>query len=876
MRRVELTPLIAAASAGFAAWVSMGSLAVIGEGVPTRVGFLPPLWLLPALMFGAALAGWACRLSKSTSLPLFFSLVLLLPWVPMSTPPAFLIWSGPVEIGVWIAIAVAMLLARHPVPFFSASGPIRSGPRIAAALAFVAYLIGASSLASRMPSGDEPHYLVITQSILHDGDIRVENNYAQGQYLQYFPGSLRPHGGRRSVHGEMYSIHAPGLAVVVAPAFALAGYPGVVVFLSLVAAAGSALLWRQAYALTGSASAAWFAWATGALGATFFFEAFAVYPDGPGGTLVLFAALPLFERETSTRRWTAVGAALGLLPWLHTRFAVISCVLGLVLLLRLLRSAKGRAQIAPFLVFPVISAVAWFSFFRVVYGSFNPSSPYGGNTQTSASNILRGLPALFLDQQFGMLPNAPVYAFCLAGLVMLAFRKRRLALELCAVGIGYLAAVSSFQMWFAGDSAPARFLAPMVPLFSIPAAFLWSSSSMRATRSVAVAALTASLLATAMMVMVDGGRLAHNTSDGYARAAEWMSPLTDLPLALPSFFRHTPGDAVLRAGVWSAFLFAAVAVLRTLERKTDVRGVLELATPASLALAVMGAASTVWAIDAAPAVNSENSLTALSGYSAWLRPTGLDLEARTIAPADSLLPKLVVSTPRRRGVPSEQTLLLAPTPVRAGEYEVRLENGARAEGRAKLVIGRQARPIRTWDIGADLRSRTAVIRLPVTVGSLVVLGDGRASAGTVTLIPRRIWEGSSRLTSDIARRVEPYGPAQVFFFGAYDNYVFLEDPGFWVKGGERVQLAVTSDDLHAPLRMFVRNAAAINHVRIEIDGDVRSFDLHPREELTMAVPILDPRPGALIRIDSVSGFTPSEVEPGSTDERFLGVWVEFR
>ena len=307
--------------------------------------------------------------------------------------------------------------------------------------------------------------------------------------------------------------------------------------------------------------------------------------------------------------------------------------------------------------------------------------------------------------------------------------------------------------------------------------------------------------------MVDGGRLVHNTSDGYARAAEWISPLTDLPLALPSFFRHTPGDAVLRAGVWIVFLVAAVGVLRTLERKTDVRGVLELATPVCLALAVMGAATTVWAIDAVPAVNTENSLTALSGYSAWLRPTGLDLDARTIAPADRLLPKLVVSTPRRRGVPPAQTLLLAPTPVRAGEYDVCLEDGTQAEGRAKLVIGRQARPIKTWDLGADRCSRTTVIRLPVTVGSLVVLGDGRASAGTVTLIPRRIWEGSSHLTSDIARRVEPYGPAQVFFFGGYDNRVFLEDRGFWVKGGERVQLAVTRDDLRAPLQMFVPKRA---------------------------------------------------------------------
>ena len=65
-------------------------------------------------------------------------------------------------------------------------------------------------------------------------------------------------------------------------------------------------------------------------------------------------------------------------------------------------------------------------------------------------------------------------------------------------------------------------------------------------------------------------------------------------------------------------------------------------------------------------------------------------------------------------------------------------------------------------------------------------------------------------------------------------------------------------------------------MRVEIDGDVRRFNLHPSEEVTLAVPIVDPRPGALIRIESTSGFVPSDVEPGSTDERFLGVWVEFR
>src|SRR5262245_28035760 len=104
MRPVKPAPIIAAAVGGFAAWVSLGSLAVTGPDTASRVGFLPSLWLLAALISGAVLAALKFKLSTSTSLPLFFSLVLLLPWIPGSVPPAFLIWSGPIEFGVWTAI----------------------------------------------------------------------------------------------------------------------------------------------------------------------------------------------------------------------------------------------------------------------------------------------------------------------------------------------------------------------------------------------------------------------------------------------------------------------------------------------------------------------------------------------------------------------------------------------------------------------------------------------------------------------------------------------------------------------------------------------------------------------------------------------------
>ena len=42
------------------------------------------------------------------------------------------------------------------------------------------------------PSGDEPHYLVIAQSLWRDGDLKIENNHARGDYHAYFNGPLSP------------------------------------------------------------------------------------------------------------------------------------------------------------------------------------------------------------------------------------------------------------------------------------------------------------------------------------------------------------------------------------------------------------------------------------------------------------------------------------------------------------------------------------------------------------------------------------------------------------------------------------------------------------------------------------------------------------
>lgn len=874
MRGIPFTSLAAAACAGIALWCSSGSLGVGADDPASRIGFLPALWLLPLLTISSVLIAWRVRLKASRAMPLFFLLVLALPWMPVRVPAAFLLWTGPMVVGVWIAVAVAVStsLAASRVTRLGANA--FNSALTPAAIAFAAYLAAGWSLSALIPVGDEPHYLIITQSVLNDGDIRVENNYAEVQNRDYFPFPLRPHFGAPGVNGEQYSIHAPGVSVVVAPAFAFFGYPGVVVFLGLAAALGSALLWRAAYLLTQSPHAAWFGWASAAMSVPFFFQSFVVYPDGIAATLVMFAALSLVETETNRVRLLLIGAALAILPWLHARFALVSAAFGLVLCLRILQLPDARPRLTALFAIPAASAIAWFAFFRMVYGRFDPSAPYSGDTQTSALNTLSRLPAMLFDQQFGVLPNAPIYAFGLAGVVAFARARPRLAAELALVVVPYVLLTATFRDWWGGASGPGRYQAPIALLMGLPAAWLWAATTRVSTRAAGIAALFVSVLTTAALAAVDGGRLAYNEFDGYSRFADWTTPVVDVALGLPTFVRQSADAAMVRALVWIVSLGGAVLVLRRFDglRRAAVFAAM---TPAVFAIAMMCALSVVWMLDGVAAPNSERSQAAvLEAYDDVLRPNGVILRGPEIHRAEAVLPHIAFATPARRdAVPPARTLLLMPTTVPGGIYELRWGSHASTIGRADLLIGRMARPARSWDLQSEFADGVSTLELPVSVGSLLIAAASDIPAGRMTLHPIKIWTGPLQITTEIARRAERYGSAVVFFFDL--NSVFHEEPGFWLRGGREARIAAAPATRGAPLRLFLRNGAAPNVVELEIDGSRQVLEFQPGEERLIDLTGAN-RPGVLLRIGSRAGFRPSESNPASKDTRVLGVWVEFR
>ena len=665
-------------------WLSLGALTVAGAAARSRIGILPSIgWLfvlIAAAFFGATGVAASGRRARVAAL----SIVAVLPWLPFQVPVATFVWTGHARAWLWIGVLVALLApARRwiiPPTIRRMAADRRAAPWLAASFALCVYLVAAWLVSPRLPGGDEPHYLIITQSLLADRDLKIENNHRQRDYRAYFDGVLRPDYLRRGQDGQIYSIHAPGLPVIIAPAFALFGYPGVVVFVTILSAWGTALAWIASWRATADAASAWFGWAAAALSVPFMFHSFVIYPDAPAALAVMFCVVTIMAgRETSNRSLFATGIALALLPWLHTRFAILAAALGAVAAVRTIGAKPFARRLALLLLPPAISAAAWLWFFFAIYGTPNPAAAYGGATQTSLANLPRGLVGFLFDQQFGLLPNAPVYACAACGFVLMMRRHRRLTIELLLVAAPYGLAVVLYQMWWAGASSPARFLVAILLPAAIPAA-VWFSVVGRGARILGLGALLVSVLITATVAGVERGQLLYNVrQEEAARWLTWISPVVNIATGVPSLFHSSTGVALLHAVVWVIACAATAWIAVRLGRSRVDSGTVALGIGVAAAASMMIALSVVWRIDRAqPVTPQAGNLALLRHYDrARLAVRFEPLEVLPLADVPPLLP--LEGSPA--GVPARGQPMVVLPHAPAALYQIDADVLSRGAGR---------------------------------------------------------------------------------------------------------------------------------------------------------------------------------------------------
>ncbi len=276
--RSAIGPLVV----GLAAWCALGEMSVLTPDDPSLRVAIPAQWYwFPAAALAAGVVpGWRRRPLSATP-----ALLATLPWWPVAMPALALVWSGAMA---WFAILLAGIAAFVRVG--SGADPSLAHRRspfrpaiAAAALTVVVAVFAAWSLSPRLPGGDEPHYLIITQSLLQDGDIQIENNHTARDFAasttrvtrrptsRFADGTARSTPSTRPVH-----------AVVVLPAFAAFGYRGAQATVVLLAAIASALMWYAGWLATGDRRAAWVAWLAVAGTPTFVIQSVTIFPDSIG------------------------------------------------------------------------------------------------------------------------------------------------------------------------------------------------------------------------------------------------------------------------------------------------------------------------------------------------------------------------------------------------------------------------------------------------------------------------------------------------------------------------------------------------------------------------------------------------------------------
>jgi hypothetical protein len=344
-------------------------------------------------------------------------------------------------------------------------------------------------------SGDEPHYLMIAESLRADGDLNLANNYLQNDGQLFGRDGLQP-----ELHaiparkGKLHSIHGIGLPVLLLPVHALAqrvagvtskevltrfrmdrglfAYSIVSIFLMALTSLGLALLASGLAAITTPGAAAAIAIAVG-ISPPVVSHSFLVFPEAVALFVTCCTVWFATRRrlDTDLRVAPFIAFSLGALPWVHQKYFVYAVGLMFVLAWTrrdlLHRFSTGQSVLgAALFIAPQVALLWWL---RYEWGTFGGALTTGvltpGTVPLTSDSLRAGSVGLWFDRQSGMLAYAPLFWIAPACWAVTWRRTWPYALPVLLL---YLPAAAFVIGWWAGFAPAARYLAPAVPLLTVP------------------------------------------------------------------------------------------------------------------------------------------------------------------------------------------------------------------------------------------------------------------------------------------------------------------------------------------------------------------------------------------------------------------------
>ncbi len=319
------------------------------------------------------------------------------------------------------------------------------------------------------PSGDEPAYLVISQTLQKYHSFNVLLDYRHSDYRTFYPAPLEPH-VVPGPDGRLLPLHSPGGPLLWLVPFVLWGRAGAVGFMVVLSALLVANVYRFLRERQIQAGYAVLTALVLAIGSPIYVYAAMSFVEPIGALIVLYAVRVLLAHRPHPVRVLVASLGLAYAPWVHPRLLIFSVTLGALLVGRLwLDRGRPRRAVLACCLGPLLAgalAVEWYAF--AVWHSADPvagmTAAHNGPFQTPLHS---GLAGTLFDRQFGLIPSFPIFLLVLPGILLTRRRPEWLLQLLLFVLVApYTVLTCTFWGWFGGYSPPARFISVLLPLLS--------------------------------------------------------------------------------------------------------------------------------------------------------------------------------------------------------------------------------------------------------------------------------------------------------------------------------------------------------------------------------------------------------------------------
>jgi hypothetical protein len=421
-------------------------------------------------------------------------------------------------------VAFGVLLTAAFWTFVAQAADVRWSADRAAIAAALIYAVVIPLMLHTAIDGDEPFYLLETESMVRDHDLDLSNQYRDLAHSAAGRLDLVPQlGDPTGPHGEKYSRHEPFLALLMIPGYLIGRLPGAIATIALFGAllARSTVRLFEDEGIDDATTRALFPFI--ALGPPILFYAARIWPEVPAAFFFVEAVRGVRHRRAV--RWLP---ALLTLVLLKLRFLLIA----VLLLARTLRNRRYVAIAAVILAIPL--AVAVFTTGTVhSWSELIPGSP---------SAMLRGLFGLLLDGAAGILFQAPIFVLGVIALTRWPSMPASFRIGIASSAIYLIYLVPRLE-WHGGWSPPLRYIVVFIPILGLGAAAVWKEID--AAPIVAAAAWTIGLV---IHGLAFPWRLFH-IENGENVVGETLSTIwhSDFSRLFPSFIR--PNFAAIVASI---------------------------------------------------------------------------------------------------------------------------------------------------------------------------------------------------------------------------------------------------------------------------------------------------------------------------------------